>query len=203
MNNYKLKICATETATSDQIVTSVEAYVSYASENQAYWNMKKVSSPSDHNFTLNQVRRNASGTNGPDLRALILVCEHYSVCAHFIWKLEAMWHLALNKKFLKFYFLLKNTEEKQQNSATVRNSQTYSLNHFCWSLLIISGKLITDTSEFKSYSCIIVTKNFTLGYCSGNMLDACISEILFQPEYFLFRMKPTAAPRASRQSPAT
>lgn len=45
--------------------------------------------------------------------------------------------------------------------------------------------------------------NFAFGYCSGNMLDAYGSENLFQPQYFLFRMKPTAAPRASKRSMAT
>lgn len=75
--------------------------------------------------------------------------------------------------------------------------------HFCCSLLIIINKLITNTCAFKSYSCIIVTKNFALGCCSGNILDACTSENLSQSEYFLFRMKQTAAPWASKRSIAT
>lgn len=76
-------------------------------------------------------------------------------------------------------------------------------NHFCWSLLIIINKLITNTCEFKLYSSIIVTKYFPLGYCSGNILDACTSENVFQPLYFLFRMKLTVAPWASKRSMAT
>lgn len=63
--------------------------------------------------------------------------------------------------------------------------------------------MIKNTCEFRLNSCIIVIKNFALSYCSGNILDACTSENLFQPEYFLFRTKPTAAPWASKRSMAT
>lgn len=75
--------------------------------------------------------------------------------------------------------------------------------HFCCSLLIIINKLTTNTCAFKLHSCIIVTKDSALGCCSGNILDACTSENFSQPEYFLFRMKPTAAPWASKRSMAT
>lgn len=51
--------------------------------------------------------------------------------------------------------------------------------------------------------CIIVTKNFALGDCSGNILGACTSENLSQSEYFLFRMRPSAAPWASKRATVT
>lgn len=63
--------------------------------------------------------------------------------------------------------------------------------------------MVADTKESKFYFSIIVTNNVVLGYHSGNMLDACISENLFQLKHFLFRMKPTAAPGASKRSMAT
>lgn len=69
---------------SDQSIMLVKAYVSYDSKKQASWNMKKASSPPDYLFTLNQARRNIC------LGQMILIYKHYSVCVHFIWKLEAM-----------------------------------------------------------------------------------------------------------------
>lgn len=74
-------------------------------------------------------------------------------------------------------------------------------NHFCWSLLIFINKLITNTWAFKLYSCIIVTKNLLLAIVL--VIFGMPSENISQPEYFLFRMKPTAAPWASKRSMAT
>lgn len=108
-------------------------------------------------------------------------------------------YLALNKRFFKFYSFFKKVRKKL-NGASLCNSQIYSLEHFHQSFLIIIIKLITDTNQFNSYSCIILTNNFNLGSCSGNMLDVCSSEKLFQPPS---RMKATAAPRASKRSMTT